>query len=324
MISNKASYTERLQERGVEVLCRPYIGSLERYLDRHAREFSVIVLSRVGVADRYIGRARKTAPDALIVFDTVDLHFVREKRQARLEDDKHLLELANHRMRQELAVAAQAEVTLVVSPTEKELLERHSPGLRVEVLSNIHEVYGSRTAWAEREGILFVGGFNHPPNTDAVLYFVEDILPMVRSPGDVPVYIVGSHPTPQVQSVARRRYTSPAMSRICRTILIAAAAGGAAALRRRRQGEGEYEHELWRPGGGQSMAVEGMHLRHGWMCSGRYLRGLPTACLRTGSRSYGRCSRSTVCVTSSATFPPRWRGTRWNMSCGRPSAAWPP
>jgi glycosyltransferase involved in cell wall biosynthesis/GT2 family glycosyltransferase len=261
----KASYTERLQERGVEVLCRPYIGSLERYLDRHAREFSVIVLSRVGVADRYIGRARKTAPDALIVFDTVDLHFVREKRQARLEDDKHLLELANHRMRQELAVAAQADVTLVVSPTEKELLERHSPGLRVEVLSNIHEVYGSRTAWAERAGILFVGGFNHPPNTDAVLYFVEDILPMVReSLGDVPVYIVGSHPTPQVQSVASAQvhvtgYVEDLSYYFDRCRISVAPLRYGAGVK----GKVNMSMSYGVPVVASSMAVEGMHLRHG-------------------------------------------------------------
>lgn len=202
-LDHREPYVQRLQERGVEVLCAPYIGSVEAYLDRHAQDYDVIVLSRVEVADRYIDRVRRAAPEAFVMFDTVDLHFLREERMARLQGDRHLLDLAMKRREQELSVAGKADVTLVVSPVEQGVIEELSPGLAVAILSNIHEVHGSNTSFAGREGIMFIGGFNHPPNVDAMRYFIGEVLPVIcRSLGEVPVFIVGSNPSPEVQALA--------------------------------------------------------------------------------------------------------------------------
>lgn len=202
-LEHRLPYVQQLQERGVEVLCTPYIDSVEAYLDRHAREFSVIVLSRVEVADRHIDRVRRAAPEAFVIFDTVDLHFLREERMARLQSDRHLLDLAMKRREQELSVAGKADVTLVVSPVEQGVIEELSPELEVAILSNIHEVHGRSVSFAGREGILFIGGFNHPPNVDAMRYFIGEVLPLIRrSLGEVPVFIVGSNPPPEVQALA--------------------------------------------------------------------------------------------------------------------------
>ena len=48
------------------------------------------------------------------------------------------------------------------------------------MLSNIHEPMPRGTPFAEREGLVFIGGFAHPPNTDAVLWYAQEILPRVR------------------------------------------------------------------------------------------------------------------------------------------------
>jgi glycosyltransferase involved in cell wall biosynthesis len=51
--------------------------------------------------------------------------------------------------------------------------------------------------------ILFVGGFAHPPNQEAVLSFVDQMLPLIRArvPG-VRLAIVGSNPPPNVLALA--------------------------------------------------------------------------------------------------------------------------
>jgi len=71
------------------------------------------------------------------------------------------------------------------------------------VQSNIHEPVGASKPFAEREGLLFVGGFRHPPNVDAARFLVEEIVPRLREqlPG-VPVYIVGSSAPRVVQDLA--------------------------------------------------------------------------------------------------------------------------
>ena len=51
--------------------------------------------------------------------------------------------------------------------------------------------------------MLFVGGFEHPPNVDAALALVNDVMPLVwERLGDVPVTIAGSKPTPEVEALA--------------------------------------------------------------------------------------------------------------------------
>ena len=49
------------------------------------------------------------------------------------------------------------------------------------ILSNIHEPVAGGKPFAEREGLVFIGGFQHPPNVDAVLWYAQEILPRVRA-----------------------------------------------------------------------------------------------------------------------------------------------
>jgi hypothetical protein len=52
-------------------------------------------------------------------------------------------------------------------------------------------------------GLVFIGGFQHPPNTDAVLWYAQEVLPHVRAalPGVV-TYIVGSSVPANVRALA--------------------------------------------------------------------------------------------------------------------------
>jgi O-antigen biosynthesis protein len=51
----------------------------------------------------------------------------------------------------------------------------------------------------EREGIVCIGGFNHPANVDAMMYSVAEILPLVHAQlGSVPAYIVASQAPAEV------------------------------------------------------------------------------------------------------------------------------
>ena len=61
--------------------------------------------------------------------------------------------------------------------------------------------------FAMREGIMFVGGFAHPPNADAVLWFARDIYPMIRqgmeADGQAPpeFWVVGSRVTEEIRAL---------------------------------------------------------------------------------------------------------------------------
>jgi len=187
-------YTDDLLARGIQVLCRPQVRSFERWLEQNAPNIAVVILSRAAVADRYMDLVRYVCPNAKIIYDTVDLHFVREERQAALKKSRLLSACAQARKRQELALAQSADHTLVVSDYEKAVLLEALPTLDISVVSNIHDVKRREGGFAQRSGLLFVGNFNHPPNIDAVLYFVKEILPGLRQAiPDLEIKIIGSN-----------------------------------------------------------------------------------------------------------------------------------
>lgn len=63
-------------------------------------------------------------------------------------------------------------------------------------LTNIQEDF------AKREGLLFVGGFAHPPNADAVLWFAKEIFPYIREQlPDIKFYVVGSKVTDEIKAL---------------------------------------------------------------------------------------------------------------------------
>ncbi|MGE5169033.1 MAG: glycosyltransferase [Rudaea sp.] len=201
-LEHREPYVSALTQQGVEVLFHPYVRSIADLVLRRGGEFDVIMLSRHYVAGPHLEMVRKAAPRALIVFDTVDLHFLREERLAALEGGRAAALSARTRRNEELALIAKADVTLVVSPVERDVLAELAPDACVMLLSTIHEPAPQVAPWDARRGLLFIGGFQHPPNVDAMLWYAREILPHVRKrlPG-VKTYVIGSRATPAIEAL---------------------------------------------------------------------------------------------------------------------------
>jgi len=196
-------YTEALQALGVEALYHPFAADPAAWLRENGAALDAVVLSRHYVASNYVGLVRLYAPHARLIFDTVDLHYLREQRAAALENNAELARQAAQTRRSELHLMRECDVTLVVSPVEQELLAREVARARVAVLSNVHDIYGCRRSYADRKDLVFVGGFQHPPNIDAVRWFVRDVFPLVRARNaDIAFHIIGSKITDEVAALA--------------------------------------------------------------------------------------------------------------------------
>jgi O-antigen biosynthesis protein len=185
------------------VLSKPWVADLPRWLREHGSELHAVILCRHTVAGQYAGLVRRHAPQAKLIFDTVDLHFLRERRAAELGGSAIMARQAEAARRSELALIEQADVSLVVSPHEQSLLARLLPQARVELLSNIHEVHGCRQPYAGRGDLVFIGGYGHPPNSDAVRWIAEEILPKLREAlPDIRVHVLGDMPDTVRQELA--------------------------------------------------------------------------------------------------------------------------
>ena len=259
-------YTQALQAMGVEAWHAPFAARAPAWLREHGARFDSILVCRHYIASEFLPLLRQHAPQARIMFDSIDLHYLRERRAAELTGDARLLRAAIHTRELELGVIARADVTLVVSDEERALLAQDAPQARVEVLSNLHRIAGPGLPFAQRQDLVFVGGFRHPPNVDAVRWFVEAIFPLLRVQlPQIRFHCIGSHLTAKIAELAQHDGVvvhghvpdiTPYMDG-CR-IAIAPLRYGAGV-----KGKINLSMAHGQPVVATSCAIEGMHLRDG-------------------------------------------------------------
>ncbi len=196
-------YTADLQRIGIECLYAPYTKSLQQHLKASGELYDIVVIFRVTAATRDLPVVRQYCPQAKVIFHPADLHFVREMRQAELEKSEKLASQAQKTKQQELQVVRSVDRVMVHSSYEKKVLSEYIDADQVVVLPWVVDARGSEAPVEERRDMIFIGGYGHPPNVDAVTYFVHHIFPLIkpRIP-DVKFYIVGSNPPQELEALA--------------------------------------------------------------------------------------------------------------------------
>jgi GT2 family glycosyltransferase/glycosyltransferase involved in cell wall biosynthesis len=196
-------YGNELRRRGIQVVHRPYIKKVRDYLILHGSECDAVILSRCDIAHKHIADVRMHAPQSRIIFDTVDLHSLRAHREAQITTDPEALEKARQKEELEYGVIRQADETWVTSSVEQKLLQDKWPEKSIQLVSNIVDIPGSSTPFELRQDFLFIGGFQHTPNTDAVLFFLKKIYPIVKERlREAKFYIIGDKAPPEVVALA--------------------------------------------------------------------------------------------------------------------------
>ena len=178
--ADAGAYTDALAAMGVGTPLTGASTSPLRWVMQAHRKYQTVVIARYHLASYWIPVLRNLAPDIRIVLDTVDLHYLREQREAELRHNKGLLRTSRATRKRELHAIRGADITWVVSPVEKEILVGSIPGIRVEVVPNLHHAKTEMPGHGERTGMIFVGGGRHPPNTDAVEWLLTEIFPRIR------------------------------------------------------------------------------------------------------------------------------------------------
>jgi glycosyltransferase involved in cell wall biosynthesis len=189
-----------LQRLGIPVI-RGHSAALE-HLAMAGHRYEHVMLSRPEVALRYLIPVRAHAVHAVVTYDTVDLHWVRMMRGFELTGDRETEREARHYRRVEQWCAAGSDVVLAATPSDRDALLADQPDLHVEVLPTIHPDGPGGAAFADRVGLMFIGGFWHQPNEDGICWFVEEIFPLIekRIPG-IELQIVGSNMTDRVRAL---------------------------------------------------------------------------------------------------------------------------
>ncbi|MEM1167592.1 MAG: tetratricopeptide repeat protein [Cyanobacteria bacterium P01_H01_bin.35] len=212
---NEEPYTSELQNMGVEVLYsnENYDVGIEEQVKRILPIVDIAWICRPELNQKYAWLVREHSSNAKIVYDTIDLHYVRLKRGWELLPDSAPEKPEKEQewqgtQKHEIAMAKYADLTITVTEVEKNILIEQEVS-NVAVVPNIHLPYqGKGESFQQREGILFIGGYKHIPNIDAVEWLCQSIMPLVwQYLPEVKVTLLGSHPPEEVQKLASDRVT---------------------------------------------------------------------------------------------------------------------
>jgi glycosyltransferase involved in cell wall biosynthesis len=183
-----------------------YARQWKEWLRNHVQDIDVIYLHRPHIAERYLEALADLTPRPRLVYFGHDLHFLRVERQAEVECSEVLREEAEDWKRRELAIFEQVDRVYYPSQVEVDRIREekdysHVSAIPLYLFPNPTE--NDTYDPAERSGLIFVGGFGHKPNVDAILWFVGEILPIVRaSIPDVRLHVVGSNMPVMVTDLA--------------------------------------------------------------------------------------------------------------------------
>jgi len=196
-------YDSIMQQAGVEVIYSPFLSSIEQYLSQYGKYYEIVILSRPHIVEKHIAHVRKYCTRANVVYDTVDLQFIRESRRAEVLQDPGLTKKVVELKKWELKMAKGSDATLVVCTNEQQILIKEDPSLNVHVISLIHDVVTPEKNFSERKNIMFLGAFLHNPNADGVLWFIKEIFPkIILHIPDVRFFVVGDRPTDEISSLS--------------------------------------------------------------------------------------------------------------------------
>ncbi|MCE1183846.1 MAG: glycosyltransferase [Rhodocyclales bacterium] len=176
------------------------------YLERHGSEFGTFYFIRVDVAETLLPIARRVAPNAKVIFHAPDLYFLRETREAELNNDPAARERALHTRDRELAMMRQSDRVVLVSPAEVPVLRGVLPDTPISVFPVLYApVVENQRPYSERKNIFFLGGFGHSPNVNAVQWFAAEVWPHVREAlPNVEFHIIGAEAPAAVTALERQ------------------------------------------------------------------------------------------------------------------------
>lgn len=198
-------YTSVLQQMGIEVLYGPYYANnWQKWILGNAPYIDFVFLNRPHISVKYIDFIREHTK-ARIIYYGHDLHFLREQREYELTHREELLQSMEEWKEKEISLMNKADVSYYPSYVEEEAIHKIDPQLPVKAIPAylFDEVEDCAYDFADRKDMMFIGGFGHTPNVDAVKWLAAEVMPrLVELLPDIVVHILGSNPPKEIEKLA--------------------------------------------------------------------------------------------------------------------------
>lgn len=198
-------FSERLGQAGAQLHeVRANDSTFDTWVAQLAPE--VVIFDRFVIEEQFGWRVEEFSPRSLRVIDLQDLHFLRRAREAAFRAGASLEAVSANRIEldtddtlREVAAIHRADLSLVISPFETELLREKfgvpeerllTLGFSVKDAEDVPVAADSR-----RANFAMLGNFRHPPNRDSFDWVRTEIWPLIRKRlPDAELHVYGSYP----------------------------------------------------------------------------------------------------------------------------------
>ena len=196
-------FASRLRKAGIEV--RPHRDTIADEILRLPFHLDAAWLCRPEVMNDCATAVRAAHGEAAVIYDTIDLHFVRLRREqvvvGKLTDWERVRDF-------ELEQARNADVVVTTSSSDQDALL--GLGIDSKIVPIIEDTVGSVSEWSRRSSVLFLGNYSHAPNVDAALRLTSEIMPLVwKSKPSLRLVLAGAEPPPHIRRLANERVQVP-------------------------------------------------------------------------------------------------------------------
>lgn len=194
-------YIKNLNDHNV-IVYTPFIGKYgimkgkKHFINTLLPKLDFVWCHRPELFEYYLDFFRKKAPQVKIIYDMVDIHYLRMERGLEIKYDPVRAKELVHYKHIETELCKKADKIAVISDKEKEFMKAFVDESKLFTVSNVHNLKvrpEDMPPFEKRNGIFFIGTFLHDPNVDAVEILYNHIMPLVwKNLPDLKITIIGS------------------------------------------------------------------------------------------------------------------------------------
>lgn len=197
-------YTSELKQMGIESLVGDwYRQNWETWLRENGQRIDFVFFHKPDPAAFFLPAVRRFSK-AAVLYQCHDLHYLRLRRKAEIEEDKSILEEADAYEKKEDFIFANSDVLLTFSEVEEKVIRGKFPHKKVFTvpLFFYRDVANPKRDFDRRRDIVYVGACAHTPNRDAVAWFCREVFPLIQARiPDIVFKVVGAEPPAEIAAL---------------------------------------------------------------------------------------------------------------------------
>ena len=197
-------YSSELNRLGIETLDGEwYRDNWETWLQKNGGDIDYAFFHKPDPAIKFLPSV-KNFTNAAIIYQCHDLHYLRLRRKAEVENDDTILKEADYYEKTEEFIFSNSDVLLTFSDVEEKFIQDWFPHKKVFTvpLFFYQDMHEPDRDFTQRHDLVYVGSCGHTPNRDAISWFCSDVLPLIQKKiPDIAINLVGANPTKDISSL---------------------------------------------------------------------------------------------------------------------------